>query len=94
MAPALNLNPFAIVVAGVFVVVLIALYVARRNISRNQPPTPMFARRWSDPREGVGEKPILVDLVVEKGVGRGWRDFTVSVLINGGARRMIIDSRC
>ncbi|TCD65647.1 hypothetical protein EIP91_002415 [Steccherinum ochraceum] len=71
----INLNPFAIVLAGFFVVVLIALYFARRGArQRHMEIHDALRERWGG-GEGVGEEPALVDVyaMVEKGNGEsGW----------------------
>lgn len=80
----INLNPFAIVLAGFFVVVLIALYIARRGARRHAEAQHEQADGWGRGVGDVGEEPELVDVyaVVEKG-GRererawGWEEVMV-----------------
>lgn len=81
----ISLNPFAIVVGGIFVVVLGALYLsylARR--SRGAVVAPVMSRRGGVlGGAGAGEEPVLVDLYAERGYRESseeWRDIMVSWL--------------
>jgi len=74
----INLNPFAVVVAGVFVLILIALYVARRRVRQGVSPMTGtmggmgygargYGIRWMEERQEE-VVPELMDVYVEKGV--------------------------
>ena len=67
----IDINPFAIVVAGFIFVVIIALYVARRTTQRNGPIEPLpfgsfRGGRWGG-MWGEVEEPKLVDVYVGRG---------------------------